>query len=71
MQAYMIDLKHTFNFSQATLIKLIHCKKFRRLLKYVAISKTNYIKQCPGFYQISPYLAHIILHENNIKIENG
>ena len=43
---------YTFNFSQATLIIPIHCKKFRRLLESAVISKTNYIKQRPGFYQI-------------------
>ena len=35
------------------------------------ISKTNHIKQRPEFNLIPPYLAGIILHENNIKVENG
>ena len=67
----MLDLKHTFDFSQVTLIKPIDCKKSRRLFESAAISKTKHIKQRPGFYQISPYLADIILHENKIEIENG
>ena len=69
----MIDLKQPFNFSQATLIKPIHCKKKkkRRLLESAVISKTNHVKQRPSFYKISPDLADIILHEDNIKIENG
>ena len=68
----MLDLKHTFNLSQATLIKTMHCIKSRRLLEEVsAISIINLIAQRLGFYQISPYLANIIQHENNINIENG
>ena len=59
---------HIQIFSQGTLIKPKHCKKSRRLLESAIISKTNYIKQRPGFYQISPFLANIIL--NKIKIEN-
>ena len=68
--SHMLELKHAFNFSQATLIKPIHFKKSQRLLESVVISKTNYIKEHLGFYQISPYLANIILNENRIKIEN-
>ena len=66
----MLDLKHTFNFSQATLIKPIHCKKICRLLESTVFSKIKHIKQRPRFFQILPYLD-IILHENNLKIENG
>ena len=40
----------------------------QRLLESAVISKTNYIKQRPGFYQISPRLANIIRNENKIKI---
>ena len=60
-----LHLKNRFSFSQDTLIKSIHCKKFCRF----SHSKTNHIKQYPRFYQISPYLADI-LHENRewIKI---
>ena len=68
--SHKLEFKHTFNFFQATLTKPIHCKKSHRLLESVVISKTNHIKQRPGFYQISQYLADIILHKNNIKIEN-
>ena len=57
--------------SQPTLIKLIHYKKSLRLLEFSVIFKTNHQKQHPGFYQILLYLADILLHENNIKIENG
>ena len=46
-------------------------KKSHGLLESAVISKTNHIKQLHGFYQISPYLADVILHENNIRIENG
>ena len=63
--------KHTFNFSQVTEIKPIHCKKSHKLIESAVISISNHIPQRPGFYQISPYLANIILHENNIKIKNG
>ena len=69
----ILELKHTSNFSQTALIKPIHYKKYRRLLESVVISKTNHIYKRPGFLkfsQISPYQANIILHENNIKIEN-
>ena len=70
--SHTLDLKHTFNFSQVTLIKLIHCKKSSRLLGSAIISHSKYIiKQCPDFYQISLYLADIILRENNIEMENG
>ena len=57
-------------FSQVTLIQPIDCKIFCRLLESAVISKTNHIRQHPGFYQVSPYLANIILLENNMKIEN-
>ena len=67
--SHMLELKHTFNFSQATLIKPIQCKKYQRLLESAVISKTNHIKQRPGFYQISPYLANMILSENKIKVQ--
>ena len=63
-------MERKFNFSQATRIKPIHYKKCYRLLESTLIFKTNHIKQCPGFYKISPYLADIMLDENNIKIEN-
>ena len=52
----MLDPKHTFNFSQATIIKPIHCKK----------SAVIFVRN-----HISPYLANIIQHEHNIKIEKG
>ena len=67
----MLDLNYTFNFPQATLIKPIHRQKSCSLLEFAIISKTNHIKQRPRFYQVSPYFADIILHEKNIKIENG
>ena len=57
---HILDLKHTFNFFQAILIKPIHCKK--KIPQIVRI--------CSHCNQISPYLANITLHENNIKIEN-
>ena len=66
----MLDIKHTFNISQATLLKPIYCEKSRRLLESAVIFKTNHIKQRKGFFQISSYLADM-LHENNIRIENG
>ena len=69
--SHMLELKHTFNFSQTTLIKPIPSKTSWRLLEFAVISKTNHIKQHPGFYQILPHLANIILNENKIKIENG
>ena len=69
--SHMLKLKHTFNFSQVTLIKPIQCKKSRRLLESAVISKTSHKKQRPSFYQISPYQVNIILNENKIKIENG
>ena len=69
--SHMVELKHTFNFSKATLIKPIHWKTPWRLLESAVISKTNHIKQRPGFYQISSFLANIILNENKIKIKNG
>ena len=44
----------------------------RLLLESAIITHSKHIiKQCPGFYQISPYLADIILCENNIEMENG
>ena len=68
---HLLELQHTFDLSQATLIKPTHSKTSRRLLESAVISKRNHIKQRPGFYQISPYLANIILNENKIKMENG
>ena len=62
--ALFSELKHIFNFSEATLIKPIPCKKSRWLLESAVISKANYIWQHPGFYQILPYLANIINHES-------
>ena len=59
----MLELKHTFDFSQVTLMKPIHCKTFQRLLE-------SAVKQRPGSYQISPHLANILPNENKIKIEN-
>ena len=41
----MLELKHTFDFSQATRIKPIHCKTSPRLQKSAVTSKTNHIKQ--------------------------
>ena len=67
----MLDLKHMFNFFQTTLIKPIHWKSSHWLLELVVISKTKDFKQQPGFFQISPNLADIILLGNNIKRENG
>ena len=61
--SHMLELKHTFNFPHTTLIKPMHYKKSRRRLESAVISKTNHIKQHPGFYQISPCLADIMLHE--------
>ena len=49
----ILDLKHTFNLSQSTLIKPIHCKKSCRL---VESSKTNHIKQLPGSTRFHPIL---------------
>ncbi len=57
--------------SQATLIKLIQSKIFPRLLETEVISKSKNIEQWSGFYQISPFLADIILCENNIEKGNG
>ena len=69
---HMLDFKDTFNFSQATLIKPIHCKKSNRLLESTIISHSKHIiKQRHDFNQISLYLADIILHEINIEIEKG
>ena len=67
----MLDLKHTFNFSRATLITPIHCKTSRRLLKPAIISQSKHIKQRAGFYQIPPYLTDIILRENDIKDDSN
>ena len=59
-----------------TYLQIQFCLILRTDLLYVwvgemiADSKTNHIKQRPVFYQISSYLEDIILHENNIKIEN-
>ena len=47
--SHMLELKHTFKFPQATLIKPIHCKKSQRLLESVVISKTNHIKNVQAF----------------------
>ena len=65
----MLELKHIFDFSQVTLIKPIHCKTSWKLLESAVISKTNHIKQRPGFYQLSPHLENIILYENKIKTD--
>ena len=67
----MLNLKHNFNFSQATLIKPIHGKNSHRLLEFAVISMSNHIPQRIECHQISPYLANIILYENDMKIENG
>ena len=63
----MLDLKDTFNFSQAALMKPLHCKNSHWLPESAFISQFNPFKQQSGFYQISPYLADIILRENNTK----
>ena len=63
--------RHKSNIFQAILIKRIHCKNSQRLLESTVITKTNNIKQCVGFYHISPYQVNIILNENKIKIEYG
>ena len=63
--------EHTFDFSQASLIKPTHCKKSRRLLESQVISQFKHIKLQPGFYQILPDSTNIILRKNNIPIENG
>ena len=39
------------------------------MLSSAVISKTNHIRQHSRFYQISPYMVNIILHENNIKMD--
>ena len=41
--SHMLDFKHTFNFSQATLIKPIQCKNFRQLLESSVISLSKHI----------------------------
>ena len=51
--------------------KLIHGKNSRRLLESSVISQSKHLKQRGGFYQISANVADIILHDNNIRIENG
>ena len=57
-----LDFKHTFNFSQATLIKFVHFRKSHQLLEYAIIFHSNHtIKHCPGFFHFSPNLADIIL----------
>ena len=38
------------------------------MLESEVISISNHISQKPGIYQISHFLANIILHENEIKI---
>ena len=69
--SHRLEIKQIFNFSLATLIEVTRCRKSRRWLKYAIIIKTKYFKVRPGFYQISPSLAAIILNENNINIESG
>ena len=68
----MLDFKHTFNFSQATLIKPILCRNSCHLFESTIILHSNHtIKQHLGFFHISPCLTNIILQENNNKIDNG
>ena len=69
--SHVLDLKHTYKFSQAALIKAIYCKKSCRLLESAFISKTKHIKQRSRFFQISPYFSDTICHENNIETVNG
>ena len=67
-------LKRTFIFPKPlyTLQKATNTlQKSHRLLESAVIPISNHIPQRLGFYLISPYLANIILHENNIKIENA
>ena len=68
---HTLGLKQTFNFSQKT--NQTHTFQSCRLFESVVIPppKKKHIRQRPGFYQIWPCLVNIILHENNIKIENG
>ena len=40
--SYMLELKHTLGFSQATVIKPILCKTSRRILESAVISKKTY-----------------------------
>ena len=55
--------------SEVNIQHLYVAKKYLKLL-WSAVNSKKHIKQRPGFYQISPYLADIILNENYIKIEN-
>ena len=48
-------------------IKLINC---RQLESAIISHFNNTIKQRPTFFHISPNLADIILHEDNINTEN-
>ena len=62
----MLDLKQFF--PRQWLNPYIAKKKSHWLLESAVISISNHIPQRPEFQQISPNLANIILHENNIKI---
>ena len=71
--SHMLELKQTFNFSRATLIKPIHCKKSRRLLESAVISKTNHIKKFQKlqvFTRPHQNCRTTYKTKNQIKIEN-
>ena len=65
--SHMLDLKHTFHFSQDTFIKPIHCQKTPQTNRISSHFPKKHIKHRPGFYKISPHLAVIMLYEDNDK----
>ena len=73
--SYVLNLKNTFNFSQTTLTKPLHCKKPKKTNKKQKKKKTADYSNLQSFPKkpnlISPYLADIKLHEKYIKIQNG
>ena len=57
---------HNFNFKSAKMLIYIHNKRLRRIFEATAISLSNSLNTCPGFYNISPYLSKSILNSYNI-----
>ena len=56
--ALFSHIKQTFNFPKPSWSNPYITKNPEKLLESAVISKTNYIKQCPSFYQISLYPAN-------------
>ena len=61
-----ISKNHKFDFQHSNTITFIHDKNKHRIIESSAISHYNTIEQRPGFFNISPYLAKIMMKDFNL-----